>query len=388
VKKYNILVIGIECYFGHIKEFVINLKKKNPLVEISLVTSPISDDDRSELDGVVIRVVQHRTYNGRIKLRYFVMLMNVLYYCFEFFGLLLRGHYDIVDIHFPNRHIKFAMPFIKMMTKNIVITPWGSDVLRVENEKSIKELGQIYSVAKYVTVSKDSQIGQCMMEKFKVNPEKMVKLGWGGEFFDFIQENSSKVTTEEAKDRFGLCNKYVITCGYNTQREQRHEDIIDAVYSVRNQLPDNLVLLFPFTYGRTTWSDEYTESLKEKCKELGLDFVAVEEHLDMLDLLKLRMATDIFVHVQTTDAGSRCVMEYVACNKKVVHGAWIRYAYMEKYKPSCYFPVDNLENLGECIKKAYNNQIEALPREVVKVIMERGWNYKMALWNEFFESLV
>jgi hypothetical protein len=81
-------------------------------------------------------------------------------------------------------------------------------------------------------------------------------------------------------------------------------------------------------------------------------------------------------------------MEYVACNKKVVHGAWIRYAYMEKYKPSCYFPVDNLENLGECIKKAYNNQIEALPREVVKVIMERGWNYKMALWNEFFESLV
>ena len=118
MKKYSILVVGIECYFGHVKEFVTNLKKKNPLVEITLITSPISDDDFNKLDGVANRIVQHKTYRGRIRPRYFVMLMNVLYYCFEFFGLLLRGHYDIVDIHFPNRHIKFAMPFLKMMTKN------------------------------------------------------------------------------------------------------------------------------------------------------------------------------------------------------------------------------------------------------------------------------
>ena len=388
MKKYSILIVGIGCYFGHLKDFIINLKKKNPLVEISLVTTPISDDDYNELCGIVNRIVQHKAYNGKIRLRYFVVLMNVLYYWIDFLGLLLKGHYDIVDIHFPKWHLKYAIPIIKMMTRNIVISPWGSDVLRVEDEKFIKGLRKVYSAARHVTVSKGSQIGQCVMEKFNVNPEKMIGLGWGGESFDFFQENLGKVTTEEAKNRFGLGDKYVITCGYNTQREQKHEDIIYAINNVRDQLPENLALLLPFNYGRSAWSDEYTERMKGKCEELGLDFVAVEDYLDMWDLLKLRMATDIFVHVQTTDAGSRCVMEYIQCNKKVVHGAWMKYWYLEKYKPSCYFPVERMEDLGECIVKAYHAPVEELPQEVKNIIVQRGWKHKMTLWNGFFESLI
>ena len=108
----------------------------------------------------------------------------------------------------------------------------------------------------------------------------------------------------------------------------------------------------------------------------------------MLDLLKLRMATDVFVHVQDTDAGSRCVMEYVFCNKRIVHGAWTQYTYLEDYKPSCYFPVDKMENLGNVIMKACNAQVGELPQEVRNIILERGWNHRMIKWNAFFESLV
>ena len=63
-------------------------------------------------------------------------------------------------------------------------------------------------------------------------------------------------------------------------------------------------------------------------------------------------------------------------------------AYLEDNKPSCYCPVDQLENLGTCIVKAYQGKVDELPREVKDVITRRGWNYKMGLWNEFFESLV
>ena len=231
-------------------------------------------------------------------------------------------------------------------------------------------------------------IGKYVIDKFKVNPEKMVKLGWGGEFFDFIQENSGKVTAESAKERFGLTDKFVISCGYNMQYEQRQEEIIDAIYSMKDQLPNNLLLLFPFTYGRCAQHIKHKDEITDKCKSLGLDCTVIEEYLDLADLLKLRMATDIFVHVQTTDAGSRCVMEYVYCNKKVVHGAWIKYAYLEDFKPSCYFPVDKMENLGSVIVKASQAKVEELPQEVKTIIQERGWNHKMTLWNNFFESLV
>lgn len=392
MKKYSILIVGLKCYYGHLIEFITNLKKKNPLVDIALATSSIPNKVHDELSPYVTQIVEYKSFNKRWLPRFVLSWINALSCRLLFSKLHLHCHFDIVDIHFANPFVKHAMPVFKKMTKNIVITPWGSDVLRVEDERDIRDLRNIYAQARYITVLPDSQLGKCAIEKFKVNPNKMVELGWGGEFFDYIQDNSINVTVEEAKARFGLTDRYVITCGYNTQKSQRHEVIIDAINEVKNQLPDNLTILIPRTYavykGKTEEKDRYVDSLKEKCKLYNLNLIVVEEHLDLADLLKLRMATDIFVHIQITDAGSRSVMEYVACNKKVVHGSWVKYAYLEDYKPSCYFPVDQLEQLGACIVKAYNGHVEELPQEVWNVILERGWNYKMGLWNGFFESLV
>ena len=388
MKKYNILIVGLKCYSGHIREFVVNLKKKNPQARITLVTFSVRDEFKNDILKSVDQIIRIKQYHGFIKLPIVYSIMDLLYLYWGFLKLHLFHHFDIVDIHYPRAFLKRIMPIIRMMTKNIVITPWGSDVMRVDDKKSIENLCNICSQARYITVARDSMIGKYVIDKFKMNPEKMVKLGWGGEFFDFIQENSGKVTAESAKERFGLTDKFVISCGYNMQYEQRQEEIIDAIYSMKDQLPNNLLLLFPFTYGRCAQHIKHKDEITDKCKSLGLDCTVIEEYLDLADLLKLRMATDIFVHVQTTDAGSRCVMEYVYCNKKVVHGAWIKYAYLEDYKPSCYFPVDKMENLGSVIVKASQAKVEELPQEVKTIIQERGWNHKMTLWNNFFESLV
>ena len=388
MKKYSILIVGLKCYSGHIREFIVNLKKKNPQVDITLLTYYIRDEFKKEIKSNVKQIYRLKSYQGNIKNPTFVEKMNIIKLQWSLLKLHYRSHFDIVDIHFPKEIVKYAMPILRIMTKNIVITPWGSDVMRVEDKKEIKTLTKIYSKAEHVTVGKESSIGKCAIAKFKVDPKKMVKLGWGGEFFDFIQENAQNVTTETAKERFGLIGKFVITCGYNTQPAQRHEGIVNAIYEVKDQLPDNLTLLFPFTYARRPENDRYTNTITEKAKALGFNVVVVDEYLDMMDLLKLRMATDVFVHVQDTDAGSRCVMEYVLCNKRIVHGAWVNYAYLEDYKPSCYFPVDKMENLGSVIVKACNAKVEELPQEVRSIILERGWNNKMTHWNAFFESLV
>ena len=326
-------------------------------------------------------------YSRRNKNTRFAELVDRFFFI-QTFARLSKRKFDIVNIHFAKPRLAYVLRWLKKMSNNIVISPWGSDVLRVEDENSIRNLAKVYSLANYVTVSKDSQIGKKLVEKFEVDPRKLVELGWGGDFFDFIQENAINVTMADAKERFGLSDRYVITCGYNSQREQRHKFIIDTINSIKSHLPENLSLLIPYTYSRTDGRDSYIEALVNRGKALGLDVISVKEHLNMPDLLKLRMATDIFVHIQTTDAESRCVMEYVACNKKIVHGAWMKYAYLEDYKPSCYFPVNSVEELGGCIVKAYNTEISELPTEVEDIIKKRGWRYKMALWNDFFESLV
>lgn len=387
MKKYSILIVGLKCFSGHIREFIVNLKKKNPQAEITLVTASIRDEYRKDIERSIDRLVIIKQYRKRLFIPLLAGLLNRVNYYWAFLKLYLGGHFDIIDIHFPNVSVKQAMPILRRMTHNIVMTPWGSDVMRVESEKDIKCMTEIYSQAKHVTVSRESRIGKTIIAKFNVAPEKMVALAWGGEFFDYIQEHSSDITTEEAKARFGLDGKYVITCGYNMQYEQRQEDIINAVCSIKEQLPDNLLLLFPYTYAINDKHDKHKKEIVEQCQSLGVECKVVEENLDLADLLKLRMATDIFVHVQDTDAGSRCVMEYVFCNKKLVHGAWNKYKYLEDYKPSCYFPVNQMDDLGFVILKASQTKISDLPQEVKKIILERGWNHKMTLWNEFFESL-
>lgn len=387
-KKYSILIVGLGCYFGHIREFIVNLKKKNPNVNITLLTLFIYDNQRKEISDYVSQIVSVKDVQGIVKFRSVFFLKNSILYYFSFLKLCFKKNFDIVNIHFAKSYIKFFIPVLNKITKNVVFSPWGSDVMRVEDDKSIKEFRNIYSYAKYVTVSKDSQIGECIISKFKVNPNKFVKLGWGGEFFDYIKDYNNKVTLDEAKTRFGLEGRYVITCGYNMMKQQRHEEIINAINNIKDILPHNLTLLFPFTYDRTHDKVLYKETIVKKCKSLKLNAIVVEDHLNLSDLYKLRMATDIFIHVQTTDAGSRCVMEYVYCNKKVVHGSWIKYKYLENYKPSCYFPVNKMEDLGTVIAKAYHSEIDELPQEVKTIIEERGWNHKMGLWNSFFESIV
>ncbi len=388
MKAYSLLIIAWYANIHHVSEFIRNLKKSNSNIDICLLSSrPGLSAIPSDVIENTSEIVCFKYCSRRIKSRAVVDLVDRLYFLSAFIRI-SRRRFDIVQIQYPRPRLFFVLRWIKRCSDNLVITPWGSDVLRVDGKKAIRHLKKVYEQARFITVSKDSQIGQQVIEKFNVNPDKMVKLGWGGEFFDYIQENPSHVSVEEAKARFGVNGRYVITCGYNMQTKQRHLDIIDAIFNVRDQLPKNLTLLFPFTYGRTQLSINYTEKVKEKAKELGFDQVVVEESLNMPDLLRLRMATDIFVHVQSTDAGSRCVMEYIACNRKVVHGEWMKYDYLENYKPSCYFPVDQMENLGLCIVKAYNSQVGNLPEEVKTVIAERGWKQKMVLWNGFFESLI
>lgn len=387
MKSYKLLIIAWYAYIGHVSEFIRNLKKINPNVEISLLTSKARLEDIPEdIQEQVSEIVRFQYYSGKCKIKLIRDLVDRFFFMRTFIRL-SKCRYDVVNIHFARPRLYFALPWIKKLSSHIVISPWGSDVLRVVGKKNINRLQSVYSMAEFVSIGQDTAVGKKLINEFGVDARRLVGLRWGGEFFDYIRENSIAVTTEDAKSRFGLNGRYVITCGYNTQKEQRHEAIIEAIYSIKDHLPSNLTLLFPFTYGRNEWTDRYTDSIKEKAKDLGFDVVSVEENLNMSDLLKLRMATDIFVHVQTTDSGSRCVMEYVACNKKIVHGSWIKYPYLEDYRPSCYFPVDRLENLGETIIKAYNSDVTSLPKEVVDIIIERGWHYKMTFWNAFFESL-
>ncbi len=382
--SYRLLVVAYGASLLQILTFVKSLKKENSSVTIDLLTDLKMDSITGQIRDSVTRVYRIRKVSGRLSHARAVLLFNKCLFITSFFVLSFHK-YDIVNIHFARPSLLKAMPWIRRMTKNIVITPWGSDVLRVEDENAIKRMRVVYSYASVVTVQPNSQLGIQIAEKFNYDPHKMRPLRWGLEYVDFIEEVKPSKTVEESKSRFGLSNRYVISCGYSTAPSLRHEAIIDAVSSIKNELPKNLTLLFPFTYG---WGkQQYVQGIKDKCSSLGLDAVYIDEYLDMNDLFMLRMATDIFIHVQTTDAGASCVMQYILCHKKIVHGSWMKYLDLEQFTPLFYFPVDRMEDLGKVILDAYHSDGIAIPDGVINAIMNRGWNKVMKQWDLLFSNM-
>ena len=390
---YSILIIDIFGLRSHVNRFVRYLKLTNPLVKISLFSdmpqSCFSLETINYLDGFI----KWKRYKGMLLgLQWLGFLKRWINYGslhYQLTKLSRNKHFDIVNIHYPQYFMCYMMRPLRRMSSSIVVSPWGSDVLRLEGKEKRRKLARVFRKSDYTTVGKMGDIGKTLVNEMGINENKFHPLSWGSETIDYINKHLSEVSAEEAKRQLGLQNRYVITCGYNAFEEQRHETMIEAINSIKNNLPENLTLVFPLTYG---FSDnhkrEYSNRLKRLCVEKDLVAVYFEEYVSVDDLFLLKMATDMFVHIQTTDGGNSSLQEYVLCGKKVVHGTWMHYPFLEQYKPLFYFPVEDLEHLGEAILCAYySNHIE-VPDQVLDYIRNRGWKAKMKLWDDFFVSLV
>ena len=385
-KKYSMLVIALDCHFGHVERFIRNLKSVNNLVEITLFTEnkELSEDTKNCLSEVYYREYVIPTSRlGRLKI--VSKLLNKWSLYKQFKKISTTRRYDVVNIHFTQYYMAYYLGLLSRMANSIVLTPWGSDVLRVESRIKHFFLRRVYRHADLITTGPTSSVGSVILKRYSVAKEKMKPLAWGSETIDYINENLDRVSVAKAKDILNLTDKYVITCGYNAFKEQRHERIIDAIEEVKDQLPSNLILVFPFTYGVKSQKQQYALKLKNKCQELGIPVLFFEEYLSVEETFLLRRASDMFIHVQTTDGGNSTIMEYLICGNKVIHGSWMHYGWLD-YPPRFYFPVDALEELPNVIVEAFRAETPRIPEEVVTRIKNRGWKQKMIAWNEAFMS--
>ena len=388
-RQYSILIIGMFGIPSHLSRFIRNLKQTNTSVNITLYSDRKQEEFSQDINNYIDEYIQQKKYTGwPKKLWKFRKYFDRYVFVKQIKELSMTHHYDIVNIHFPTYFMSYVMVYFKKMCDTVIVSPWGSDVLRVEDSKKKKILSRVFMNSDFITTRADGNVGKALIQEMKIDESKFHATGWGSETIDYINSHISEVSSEQAKEQLNLSGRYLITCGYNAFEEQKHEIIINAIYSKRMYLPENMTLMFPVTYGTSygTKKQKYVERLKKRCKELNLSVVFYENYLSVEELFLLRRATDMFIHVQTTDAGNSSLQEYVLCGAKVVHGSWVHYNNLEKYEPLFYYPVKDLEHLGETIVDAYNAPPIQTPKQVIEFIQNRGWKAKMKLWNDFFVS--
>lgn len=376
-REYSILVVG-NFASVYVVQFVKNLKKVNPAVHIffwgyTQDMETLGEDYLSCYDEHYLFDINHKASSSIFEKVKAAIQLN------RHFKKFASGkHFDYVSIQYVRPELFFALHGMKKHSSKLILTPWGSDVYRIN--KHFKMLAQkIYDAADYVT-GPDDRFTRDFTRIFNIPQEKIVHVDLGVEPIEYIIDHKKQIDANEAKRLLGVEGKYVITCGYKAMVGHRHIEIIEAVSQVKDRLPDNLVLFFPFTYPK---DPEYVESVKAKVNEHGLSAVYFDHFLELPELFQLRQATDLFVHIQPTDASSGTLYEYILCEKKILNGAWLQYPEIEKEGIKPYFLVDNLEELGEAIVRAFKSEPIKIPSSVIQDLSKKQWKVVIKEWDNF-----
>lgn len=291
--------------------------------------------------------------------------------------------YDIVHISFLLGIYSYCLDDIKNIGSKIILTPWGSDILRADRRK-IKRLVRLAKVADYVSCGSNApRFREEIIRLLKVSEKKMIAAGFGTEMIDLINLHPG-LTRDTAKKQIGLEGRYVIVCGYNANPHQQHLKIIESIVKIKWQLPENYILIFPMTYGR---DEEYLGIVKDCLDRHELSYKMLNNYLSNNDLLYIRKGTDLFIHAQTTDANSGTVAEYLLCDTKVVNGDWLSYPQREKYGMP-YYTFHTFDELGEVIITAIATSSSIVPQKLREDIAQEGWNNVGQQWVNFYKSCV
>lgn len=382
-KDYKILIVG-DIDSVYVQNFIKFLKVENPLANIYFWgKSPNTFNmEKSGISECLCDYQYYEIYRKYEKIPVLRFLEGIFRFRKLFYQFSKGIKFDVINIHFVAFTYLFLIDLLKKTSTHLILSPWGSDVYRIDGiEKKLLRL--LFKKADYIS-GVNNRFTQDVMNIFHVPKSKIAFFDLGSATVDYILDNKAFLSTESAKHKMGIDNMYAITCAYNASPAQQHLHIIDAINIIRDKLPSKLILLFPFTYGG---NKEYRELIKSRIDKLGLKALFVEDFLSIQNLFVLRQATDMFIHVQTTDANSTSLGEYLLCDKKVINGGWLRYKELEHGIYTPYFVVNNMENLGETILEAFHNENKIIDEKTLSVLKEKSCSVNAKRANSVFENI-
>lgn len=316
---------------------------KSPIIDKNFIDY-LTENDNYTFDILSFKEITSNKYN---RIYSIPQVINNKFYRFNslrfLFSFVLKGiriirKYDIVHFHMFYPGIFFLTPFFK---KNVVMTLWGSDVLK-SNRLKKKLLGLTLKKVKTVT---------CTNPSFQ---DKII------EYYPFIS-NRIKVFPYMLKyvwlvDRFyldrTLSKKFRIVVGSNSNTAQNHLKILEAIGNSRLDV-NSYQLIIPLTYGRG--SNEYKLKISDSVKSLGCSYEIIEEPLSDRGLVELRLNCELLINVQDSDQLSGAMLETLCADNIVVTGSWLNYNALKELGVK-FYEIESISDLSEFLEKVDLNE--------------------------------
>jgi len=168
-----------------------------------------------------------------------------------------------------------------------------------------------------------------LIARTKPNYEnKIRKITFGIEGFEHIDYIIDHEDRNVSRQRLGIpLDKIVISIGYNGNPNHQHIRVLEQLKQLDDILLSRIFIILQMTYGNI--DPEYHSEVKRKAENMSCQFKIFSDYMSNTDIARLRCATDIFVHAQTTDSFSSSFQEYIYASAIVLNAKWIKYKELE-----------------------------------------------------------
>lgn len=242
----------------------------------------------------------------------------------------IYGNFDVVHVHGLSRNRCNAALYLKSNAKQVILTAWGSDLLR-RSTKQLKAFEKYYIVADKITLATNQ-----MKDAFKKAygnkfVGKCYVIGFSMGILDIIDNVRFKSTRMELCNELGMQHpeKLNVYIGHNGRDCQRHLELTEAMFNLPQNIKDKINLVYTMTYGVPP--QPYLDNLKNIAKRSGCECTFIEGYRTEEEVAKIRLVCDVLLHAQPTDAASASFFECMYSGAICVNGTWLPYEHIEDY---------------------------------------------------------
>lgn len=374
MKRRRIIVFGLLNH-QHVLNFSKALKEYLGYEMLGVNNNPNYLSEKSKETETIFSKI----YNAqRSKIPFFDKILKSLSTITYF--IVISNKVDFVLFHFLSKFIYPLAIISKWRGMKTCIFVYGSDFKRADNSYR-KYIGKVFNIVSTIVCDSTD-----MLEEMKVDyPQYAHKMNccfFGSPIVDELLHDNN--TTIQAKEKLKICepSKRIVMCGYNGCKEQQHLKIINSLKPFSSKVH----LLFPMTYG---CENDYRNEVKEYCIMNNFSFTILDKFIEDEKWRNYLFATDIFIHMQLTDAFSACVAENLLVGNIVINSEWIKYPDLDK-SGAFYIP-GNFNNLSLIFNDILNNYDIYLEKSANnRSIIERFKGLKYTViheWAPYFDSI-
>lgn len=232
--------------------------------------------------------------------------------------------FDFIHVHFVSKGMLLLALMARKRNTKMFATFWGSDMLR-RPEKYLKS--EIKYLKKFNFISTLAFFLQNRLELMCPElKEKSGMIAFGVSLLSYIDKYSADACACKSFYDFPRSKK-IVAVGYNATKEQQHDKVVEALERIKNK--NDYFLVFHMSYGHS--DTDYEKRLAGILRASGFEYKIIADYLSMDDVAKLRVATDVYINAQTTDAFSNAVIECIHAKAQIINASWLHYPEIDMF---------------------------------------------------------